>query len=239
MVLPQDLQGQRVSMPALVRADMRVRVAREFGDRFMKLCAGRAGVTVDSFRARLLDDLQAQFAQVGMVLGPGLLQAMDDLYRDWGEVRLRVFPEKPLGVLEMMMMPSPQSLVSTLGLSLYVNDRPVPDLDFKLDLQLLQRDLGFESEWPQPESESSAPNLVRLTRNYEPVALAMLDQYIGSGVRIKPFEQPMREGTLSGIVNGEALVEQRTYGGKLTSYVSLDRIESAEVLVVKKTPLRR
>jgi hypothetical protein len=235
-ILPEDVSAQRTTLPALAKADLQVVVAREFGDRYMKLCAERAGLTADAYRERLLDEMQAGFAQVGVELGQGLMLAMQELYRDWGELRIRVLPEKPLGMLQLMTL-SPDTLVSTLGLSLYVNDRLIPDLGFRFDPQLLQQGLGG-APGAQQESGEAPPQRVRITRRYRTIPVASLDRYLGSEVRIKPLDQPVRSGTLAAIVDGEVLVEQRSYGGKLTSYVPIEEIESAEVQEIVRTPLR-
>jgi len=234
-ILPEDVGAQRTTLPALANADLQVVVEREFGDRYMKLCAERAGLTADAYRERLLEDMQAGFAQVGVVLGQGLMMAMEELYRDWGEFRIRVLPEKPLGMLQLMTL-SPDTLVSTLGLSLYVNDRLIPDLGFRFDPQLLQQGLGVGPA--QQDGAEAPPKRVRITRRYRTIPASSLEQHLGSQVRIKPLNQPVRSGTLTAIVDGEALVEQRSFGGKLTSYVALQEIESVEVQEVVRTPLR-
>ena len=238
-VLPEDMQSGRMTAPALVEAKITVDMKREFGDRFMKLCAERKQQTVDAYRATLLEGLHEEMAAAGVSLGAGLRQAMADFYRDWGEVRLRVRPEKPLDMLQLMNV-SQGDLVNLLGLSLYVNDRLVPDLAFDFDIQSMVRkaQLQLQQEQEQGLSEPldspKAPALVRVTRHYQPVATDMLDQHLGGEVMIQPQGQPVRAGVLVGIADGEAQIEQRAYGGTLTTYVRLNEIESAQVKVVER-----
>ncbi len=86
--------------------------------------------------------------------------------------------------------------------------------------------------------KAKPPARVRIVRRFVPVSVGVLDQYLGQTVRIRPDAQPAREGVLVAIVNGEAQIEQRTHGGKVTSYVPLDRIRSLEVMQEKRQPLQ-
>ena len=116
---------------------------------------------MDAYRERLLQEMQTGFAQVGVVLGQGLAAAMEELYRDCGELRITVLPEKPLGMLQLMTL-SPDTLASTLGLSLYVNDRLGPDLGFRFDPQLLQQGLAGGPGCRAPGSATAARPATRV-----------------------------------------------------------------------------
>jgi len=238
-LIPQDLHSGDAARAGLADIDMRITVPRSFGDRYMKQCAKRKQQTVDSYREALLQRMFADLQQVGVTLGTGLQQAMSDYYRDWGEMRVRVHPDKPLGMLQMMSV-TPDRLIDMLGVSLFINQAPVADLDFSFDMQQLARlqsDPAPQGEY-DPLAAPPLPKRVRIIRRYETVPLGLLDQQIGEAVKIQPFGQPLREGTLVAIRDGEAVVEQRTHGGSVTSYVRLDDIESLQVQRVEQKPLQ-
>lgn len=236
-VLPEDIQAGQASAPALARAQLAVEVEREFGNRFLKQCATEQQLTVDAYRTALLERLHNDFASAGVTLGEGLKQAIDDFYRDWGEVRVTLRPEKPLGMLQLMGI-NRDNAIYLLGLSLAVNGRPVPDLTFDFDIQALMRSANFASPGSELPPTKPIPPMVRITRSYRAVPVAALDQYIGSEVKIQPKSQPLRQGALVALNAGEVQIEQRTHGGSLTSYVRLEEIESVEVMVVNKKVLK-
>jgi hypothetical protein len=238
-VVPEDVAQQRVGAPALARAEMSVDVSRNFGDRYMKLCAQRAGSSVEAFRSRLLERTNEELAASGVTLGAGLQQAMADLYRDWGELRLTVRPAEPLGPAHMFRL-TPENLVEILGLNLRVNDRPVIDLSFDFDMQALMRQAQIQMEGGEASDQTrpELPPRVRITRHYQRVPLATLPQHVGNAVKIKPRGQPLRSGDLVSIDSREAQIRQRAHGGSFTSHVPLAEIESVEVLVVERELLK-
>ncbi len=237
-VVPQDVQQQRLTAPSLASAEMRVEVSRNFGERYMELCAKLAGKEPEAYRDALLDRMQQELASTGVTLGAGLRQAMADLYTEWGELRIRMRPAEPLGPMQMLQM-GPQNIVDTLGISLRVNDRPVTDLSFDFDMQELLRQAqgGAGAQQEGPGSAAPQPKRVRITRHYERVPLGSLEDHIGASVKIKPVGQPLRSGQLVAITAGEAQIRQLAHGGSFTSHVPLREIESLEVQVVERQTL--
>lgn len=232
-LVPEDLQTGNVARVALAAADMRVQVPRKFGDRYMQYCAQQKQISVDAFREQLLQQVQQGMTASGVVLGSGLQQAMADFYRDWGEMRLRVRPAEPLDMMRMIGI-TPDRLIDALGIDLSINDRTVTDLSFNFDMQrLVQQQQGDAGLYDRPE----LPQQVRLKRTFEPAKVASLEQFLGKTVKVKPIGQPLREGTLTAIVNGEAVIEQRLHGGSVTAYVRLDEIQSLQVERIERIPL--
>lgn len=236
-VLPEDLAGQQVTPPGMARAEMSVDVKRAFGDRYMKLCAERANVTVDEYRAQLLQRMNDDLRESGITLGAGLQKAMAEVYRDWGELRITLRPEEPLGPMHLFRL-SPQNAVDLLGLSLRVNDSLVTDLSFDFDMQaLMQRAQSQLGVAPAPETNLPRPEIpkrVRITRTYKNVAVESLAQHVNGVVKIKPVGQPLRTGYLVSVEGGEAQIRQRAHGGTFTSHVPINEIESLEVQITER-----
>ena len=236
-MLPEDVGTPNPARIGLDDVDMHIRVPRAFGDRYMKQCAKRHQATVDAYREKMLGDMHNELRKLGISLGAGLRDAISSFYTDWGDIQVRMQPAEPLGMMNMMSL-TPGNAVDVLGVSLFVNGQAVPDLQFAFDPQQftqLQRQLSGQpaSNIPSPE----LPRRVRIVRKYEAVPVAMLNELIGEEVRVKPLGQPLREGVLVAVVQGEAVIEQRTYGGSFTAYVHRDNIEHLEVERVERTPL--
>ena len=213
-----------------------LRVSPEFGRQVMKTCAIGSDLSVaqwgDVYAERALDELKAQ----GILLGPGLSQSVRDFYRDWGEFRLASAPSQPVGLLSLMFL-QPSQLADALSLRLSLNDKLITDTSFTLQ-QSDQPGISALFGQEEPQSSTSKPQApakrVIVRREYEPVATAQLGSYIDHNVRIKPHDQPMREGVLKGIRDGEAEVEQTLHGGKYTVYVPLTQIDSVEALIQRR-----
>ena len=63
------------------------------------------------------------------------------------------------------------------------------------------------------------------------MAVGDIGGFVDYRVKVKPRGQPLREGVLKRIVDGEAEVEQNLHGGQYTVYVPLAQIESVQALV--------
>jgi hypothetical protein len=130
----------------------------------------------------------------------------------------------------------PDNLVQALGISLFINDKPINDLDVKIDLQQLASEQG-QVPGSGPGSKAKAPKRMRIIREFKPIPLDALDQQLGRTVRIHPLNQPTREGVLEAIANGEAQVRQRTHGGAVTSHIPLQEIRAVEVETLRREPM--
>lgn len=216
--------------------EMSMRVSPEFGRQALKACASGTDRTVqawgDALAARAIAELQAG----GVLLGSGLQRVVRDFHRDWGEIRLEARPSQPVGLLSLMFLP-PSQLADTLSLRLSHNGLPVTDTSFTLerpDMPDLSALFGAEPEATAQAGRKEAPRRIIVRRDYEKIAAAKLGSYVDHIVRIKPQGQPLREGVLKRIRNGEAEVEQTLHGGRFTVYVPLAQIESAEALVQRE-----
>ena len=213
-----------------------VRVSPEFGRQVMKSCAIGTDLTIAQWSERYAERALVELEGQGISLGPGLRQAVRDFYNEWGEFRLVSAPSEPIGLLSLMFLPRNQ-LVDALSLRLTLNDKLITDTSFSFQSPQqpgLSALFGGEAEQPQGERQAAPPTRIIVRREYEPVAVAQIARYVDHNVRIKPNGQPLREGVLKGIRDGEAEIEQTLHGGKYTVYVRLDQIDSAEALIQRR-----
>lgn len=233
-VIPDDVGAGAVSTLALRSAAMQMTIKPEFGNEALKVCAERKQLNVVKFREQLIKRAADELNASGVKLGESLLAAMASYYQDWGELRVDVRPDKPLGMLALMMT-KPENMGSMLGINLYVNDKRIENPEFSFALPTFVNDDNERDDIFIPTLPT--PKRVRVTRRYEKVSAQLLDQYIGVNVKIQPVGQPLRVGKLTAITGGEAAVVQRAHGGSVTSYVRLDQIESLEVERIERETL--
>lgn len=223
--------------PSIGRFSVALNVSPEFGRQLLKACAVGTDMTTQAWSQRLAERAIHDFQMGGMQLGPGLRNAVQRFYQNWGEFRLVGAPSQPVGALSLVFLP-PEQLANALGLQLTVSGELVTDLSFhweQPDGAALAGLLGSESPAAQATAEKR-PKRVIVRREYEPVPPADIAQYVDREVMIQPRGQPMREGVLKRISNGSAEVEQSLHGGKFTVYVPLSDIQSMQALVRREIP---
>lgn len=227
---PEQLAGLRFAM-----ADLRVRMEPAFGHKLVAHCAAQEGVPPDQYQQRLLSTLRENLGQSGITLGPELQAAIEGFYSEWGDIRVYLKPEEPLGMLQMAGL-SPERLEQALGISLFVNDILVQNLDVDIDLNA-RRGGSFASGDDREGQRRAVTPRTRIVREFHRIDPVALPGHIGRVVRIQPEGQPVREGVLAAIGDGEAQVRLHTRGGSVTSHVPLRSIVTVEVEKVRRVPL--
>lgn len=210
-------------------------IAPEFGRQAIKVCAMGGELTVGEWSDRLADQALAQLQQQGLTLGVGLTGTLRRFYREWGEFKLVAKPAQPVGLLSLMFLP-PEQLADSLGLQLTLNDQLITDTSFsweRPDGASLAAMLGRQAEPAQGERRI-APKRRLVRREYEAVPVRDIASYVDHQVKIKPRGQPVREGLLRRIADGQAEVEQSLHGGKYTVYVPLTGVESMQALIARE-----
>jgi hypothetical protein len=231
----QALENGGMPQVSLGGFSVAMRVNPEFGRKALEACAAGTEQGVLSWSRLLADRAIEDLERQGIVLGAGLSEAVKRFYHDWGEVKLVSAPQQPLGLLSMIFLP-PEQLADALSLRVSVNDKLVTDNSFRWQGPAAQ-DLSSLFGADQPEREADAQGQRRrvlVRREFEPVAVGEIGNYIDHQVHIKPRGQPLREGVLKRIKGGAAEVEQNLHGGKYTVYVPLRDIESMQALVQRE-----
>ena len=126
-------------------------------------------------------------------------------------------------------------------MQLSLNDQPIGDASFTWqgpDTQALSALFGAEQADAATKA-ASQPRRILIRRDFEPVPVGDIGRYVDHKVTIKPRGQPLREGVLKRINDGEAEVEQSLHGGKFTVYVPLRDIESVQALVQREITRQR
>jgi len=232
---PGNLNPDQLARLRFAMADLRVRMEPAFGERLVAHCAAQEGVPPQQYQQQLMRSLRKNLAQSGITLGPELQAAIEGFYREWGDIRIYLKPEEPLGMLQMAGL-TPERLEQALGISLFFNDSLVQDLEVDIDLNARRGGPFASSEGHEKQSSPLTPR-VRILREFHRIDPVALPGHIGRVVRIQPEGQPVREGVLTTIVDGEAQVRRRTRGGTVTSHVPLHSIVSVEVEEVRRVPL--
>lgn len=219
------------------RMSFKMQVSPKFGKQVLKTCAVATELTVDQWSNILADNALEGMRQAGLSLGSGLSNAVREFFRDWGSLELRAAPSQPVGLLSLMFLP-PDQLANTLGLQIRINDQPITDTRFTWQ-QPQGQGIAALFGGEQPGGDSAAKARKRravVRRSYESVSVKQIDQYVGHQVQLTPRGQPMREGRLNAVGDGEVEVQQALHGGKYTVHVPLSQIESVKVLVRSEGP---
>lgn len=217
---------------SLGRLSFSVRVSPEFGRQALKTCAMDSDATVQEWSGIVAEQVLAQMQQQGLSLGSGLSNAVREFYRDWGEFEVVAAPEQPVGLLSMMFLP-PDQLADTLSLTMSLNNQPITDTSFnwqRPEGQGLGALFGGEQAGGRAKTRAR-PRRILVQRSYESVSVGQIGDHIGQQVQLKPRGQPMREGLLNAIAEGEVEVLQNLHGGKYSVHVPLGQIESLKVMV--------
>jgi len=228
----EDMQkGNMASIPSLAGLQLVTNVEPDFGRRYMAACAKRQGLEPDAYREQLVNRTLANLQQAGLHLGIGLTQALRDYHQQWGELSISAEPAKPVGLMALMFSP-PQNWQRLLGIRVSLNQRKITDLSFTMhppDPAEMAVLLGKE-----PPPQAPRKPRIRYRYVYKPAPVARLNELLGAEVRLHLRDQPLRSGILVAVEGGEARVEQRLHGGKMTAHVPLDEIVRVEVQAVEK-----
>lgn len=209
-----------------------VDVSPTFGRQALKACAIGTDLSIEQWSERYAEQFIGNLATQGVSLGSGLQRAVHDFYRDWGTIEIVAAPAEPVGLLSLAFLP-PDRLADVLALRLFVNEQLVTDTRFTWDRAEAPGLSALFGAVPEKQTgkPKAKPRRIIVRREYEKVSSADLPSYVGKFVRIKPRSQPLREGLLRRIANGQAEVEQTLHGGKFTAYVPVAEIDSVEALL--------
>lgn len=212
-------------------------VSPQFGHRALKTCSAGTEQTVQEWSGMLADIDEQRMQMAGLALGDGLKGALRSFYKDWGEIEVSAHPQKPVGVLSLAFLP-PEQLMQALALEVRLNGQQVTDTSFtwaQPDTQQLGALFGAQPSARQTEQVAEArPRRILVRREYEPVPVARISEFVDHQVQIKPRGQPLREGKLKRVRDAAAEIEQTLHGGKFTVYVPLSDIDSIQALVQRE-----
>jgi hypothetical protein len=208
-----------------------------YKDRVKTFCTQAAKISgAEYVQAEIDSGMFAQ--QFGIVPGPGLRAA----YRDFletpnAEAVARLQPSEsfdPRGI----SFYRPDDVLRQLNATLTVNGKLIEDLSFEFSAPVVARATSpAQAADPQAEpkrvairphaSSGGTPS----TQEYRSVETAELERYIDYYVRLHEAGQQPREGRLTQISGGVALIERRYGTGLVTIKVPLTKIARAEVLL--------
>ncbi|HEY9198252.1 MAG TPA: hypothetical protein VIR60_02720 [Gammaproteobacteria bacterium] len=242
--VPRGLRPAQ-NMPKLRDAQMNYRLDPAFTRQVIDYCAKLRGVERDNYIDQLIAEPDVMYqVYMGFVPGPGLRQAFEDLLRNPGELQVSARPYEPLD-LSTLALYKPAQLPDLLGLNVTVNGAQVDDLslsfvdlgtqmdaDMRAEMERSEfwNGLGLAPDAPAvPESSPGVDTRGTVQPVYRDVEQAQLGEHIGRQVRIVGSGGRKRNGLLKSVERGIATVEERRYGGSLTSTIALKDIVKAEV----------
>jgi hypothetical protein len=222
----------RGSNPTLRRGDVTYTPDPELTPRLVDYCAKRRGMDRETFIDASVDAADRQlYGTHGVVLGPGLREALQRYLRKPAEVRVALRPGVEVGLQSYMGL-SPDQVLDTVGAELYVGGERVVDLSLRREAPAGSADAtgravaGDAAATPAPVVEKP---------RFQQRPVAELGQYLNHTVRVhERGGLPPREGRLASISEGRADIDQRMLGGHMTAHVRVEDIAQLEVLLPVK-----
>ncbi len=222
-VSPQAVKSGSPGIPNLDDFRLTSKIPAVFGKNLNEYCAQQTGQTLAEYEEQAAASFMQNLAEGGVVLGYGLQMAVRSYYSNWGEIDIVAKPAKPVNLLGFVFSP-PKNIEEALGLQVSVNNRLLTDLSFKL-----QKDAKLLSKQGRKKKRKTLLPRLRFKNVWNRVSAANLRHHQYKDVKLHLAGKPSRSGTLVGLENGSALVEQRLDGGKFTAHVPLNTITGAEV----------
>lgn len=237
--VPQPGAMMMGATPVIDRFSIRYQLERGYLNGVIDYCAKQSGQTADSFIAGLFDKDDSYYLKnLGYLPGPGLRFALKQfIAEEPGEILITGNPGTDLDPSTLSAY-KPADIVTLLGLELSVNNQLVTDLSFTLPETGGE---GVISRIRESQVDSKPDMSTGMQRNRKLVKqkklrfieteLGQLKSYIGRNVKLYTslLEKP-KEGILVSLKDRQVHLEQRIYGGKMTTYVAFDDIKKAAVL---------
>jgi hypothetical protein len=219
-----------------------------YASKAIEYCAEANKKTVDEFIQWMVSEDNEYYTHtLGIVPGPGIRGALERFLKNPDEIHISAQPPTALDPSGLQFY-TPEDIIELLGLQVFVNNEPVQDLSFQVaDTSRFKR-----KRKPMTKSLESAKATTRMpgdvrrsavtparaktsstqgTESYRRVKTRALRDYVGKRVRLHTTSGMRRDGWLTEIRNGQAVIVPDKYGGGVSIHVPLSRINKAEVFV--------
>jgi hypothetical protein len=221
----------RGSNPTLRRGDIAYTPDPELTPRLVDYCAKRRGMDRETFIDTSVEAADRKLYEAfGIVLGPGLREALQRYLRKPAAVRVALRPGVEVGVQSYLGLAADQAL-ETAGVELYVGGERVVDLSVRHEAPARRGDATVQT--PAAAAATTPPVVEKPRFQQRPVG--ELPHYLNHTVRVHERDGlPPREGRLASIAEGRADIDQRMLGGHMTAHVRVEDIVRLEVLLPVK-----
>ena len=222
----------RGSNPSLRRGDLTYTPDPELTPRLVDHCAKQRGMDRETYIDASVEAADRHLYEArGIVLGPGLREALQRYLRKPSEVRIALRPDVEVGV-QSYMGQSPDQLLDTAGVELYVSGQRIVDLSLRHEAPV--RRGKTTGQTVAGDAAPTATPVVEKPR-FQQRPVTELPHYLNHTVRVHERDGlPPREGRLAGITEGRADIDQRMLGGHMTAHVRIEEIARLEVLLPVK-----
>lgn len=244
MDVSRRVQPGQTTLPRLREMRMTYRMDPTLTEKAIAYCSEQREIDRETYIAQLGAEPDALYqAYLGFVPGPGLRAAFQELLHNPGELQLTARPLDPVDLTTLSLY-QPAQLPELFGLTATANGNPIEDLSFGfldlaavLDKSLVQElendhfwsDLGlFPPDSQAPAATPAARLPTAQPAKYRPVEPNDLAQHVGREVRIVGTGGRKRNGLLKSVERGIATVEERRYGGVLTTTIALGEVVNAD-----------
>ena len=231
--------------PQLDDFTMKYSMDPSYASKAIEYCAEAHDKTVDEFIQWMVsEDNEYYTHNLGIVPGPGIRGALERFLKNPDEIRISAQPPTALDPSGLQFY-KPEDIIDMLGLQVFVNNEPVQDLSFQVaDTSRFKRKPTTKLESAKTTTRASgdvrrprvAPardktSSTQGTGSYRLVNTRALRNHVGKRVRLHTTGGRPRNGWLTEIRDGQAVVVPDQYGGGVSIHVPLTGINKAEVFV--------
>lgn len=238
--------------PQLDDFTMKYSIEPSYASKAIEYCAEANKKTVDEFIQWMVSEDNEYYTHtLGIVPGPGIRGALERFLKNPDEIHISARPPTTLEPSELQFY-KPEDIIDLLGLQVFVNNEPVQDLSFqvadtsrfKRKRKLTTKSLESTKTTTRASGDVRRPAVAparaktsstKGTESYRRVNTRALRNYVGKRVRLHTTGGMRRDGWLTEIRNGQAVVVPDQYGGGVSIHVPLTRINKAEVFVVNES----
>lgn len=236
--------------PQLDDFTMKYSMDPSYASKAIEYCAEANKKTVDEFIQWMVSEDNEYYTHtLGIVPGPGIRGALERFLKNPGEIYISAQPPTALDPSGLQFY-KPADIIDLLGLQVFVNNEPVQDLSFRVaDTSRFKRkpttkSLESTKTTTRASGDVRRPTVARAraktsstqaTKSYRRVNTRALRDYVGKRVRLHTTSGMRRDGWLTEIRNGQAVVVPDKYGGGVSIHVPLSSINEAEVFVADKS----
>jgi len=200
-----------------------------FNKKLSDFCATESGVEHADYVEQHIQELKNYFTDANVKLSNEMYDAYRAFFVDQAALKFKFQPTNSIN-LKYLEQYETKDWPLVFGLSMYVNNDKVQDLNFDWDRAKVIKDLISAQKDPQVRrAEKKTGSKLNNQLAYVEIPAAKLNQYVNSQVKLSSTRGKSYEGLITGLSGGQIIMEVQLHGGKIKLPIRTDEIANAFV----------
>lgn len=196
-----------------------------FNKKLTEYCANKTGLGETLHVDQHVEKLKNYFTKADIKLSDELYTAYHQYMHDQAEITFNFQPDSAVN-LKYIDFFETKDWPKVLGLSLYVDERKVENVEIDWDRQKVVSNL---IKAQQDTSKADSKTTLQTKLQYVEIIPSKLNQYVRSQVKLKSKQGKSYEGVITGFSGGQLIMEVTLHGGKIKLPIRTNEIVSAFV----------